>query len=39
MATSKKKKVVSQDQLRRLMREKQFSAKAAAKRIEHPFAK
>ena len=39
MATSKPKKVISQDQLRRLMREKQYSANAVAQKIEHPLAK
>ncbi|XP_069116293.1 zinc finger protein 830-like [Argopecten irradians] len=38
MATSKKKKVVSKDDLRRLMKEKK-STVASAKRIEHPYAK
>ncbi|XP_076443141.1 zinc finger protein 830-like [Babylonia areolata] len=35
----KKQKIVSQEQLRRLMREKQFTSKTAAKKIEHPLAK
>ena len=38
MAT-KKKKIVSKDDLRRLMREKQTTAKITGKKIEHPFAK
>ena len=38
MAMSKKK-IVSKDDLRRLMREKQSIAKSANKKIEHPLAK
>ncbi|KAK7104777.1 zinc finger protein 830-like [Littorina saxatilis] len=39
MASKKAKKVVSQDQLRRLMRQKQFSVKTVTSKIEHPLAK
>lgn len=38
MATSKKKPI-SQDDLRRLMREKQSAVKSSNKKVEHPFAK
>ncbi|CAL1538061.1 unnamed protein product, partial [Lymnaea stagnalis] len=34
-----KKKVVTKDDLRRFMKEKQSLSKATAKRIEHPLAK
>ena len=36
---SSKKKIVSQDDLRRLMREKQSSIKSNSKKIDHPLAK
>ncbi|PVD26420.1 hypothetical protein C0Q70_14096 [Pomacea canaliculata] len=39
MASSKPKKIVSQDQLRRLMKEKQYSVHTTAKKIDHPLAK
>ena len=39
MATKKKQKIVSKEDLRRLMKEKTFSIKTKSKRIDHPLAK
>ncbi|XP_071161402.1 zinc finger protein 830-like [Mytilus edulis] len=39
MATKKKQKIVSKDDLRKLMKEKTFSIKRVSKKIEHPLAK
>lgn len=39
MATKKKTKIVSKDDLRKLMKEKTFSIKRVSKKIEHPLAK
>ena len=36
---SKKKKIVTKDDLRRLMKEKQFDLKYNSKKIDHPLAK
>ncbi|XP_041351863.1 zinc finger protein 830-like [Gigantopelta aegis] len=39
MASSKKKKILTKDELRRLMKQTQSGVKSQAKRIEHPLAK
>jgi len=36
---SKKKKIVSKEELRRLMKEKKTSVSTSVKKIDHPFAK